>query len=289
MHLILIKKSFILVFVLSISVFGFSNVTSDTINKTNPVNGRKTGYWIVTGSMSKINGYNSEAVVEEGIYVNSRKNGLWIKYWPNGNPKSEIKYKNGRSFGDYITFFQNGNIEEKGEMNGGLMQGGYKLYWPNGKIRQEKKFNLYGNPEGDVSFYYENGQPELKFEVIDGKENGDAVWFYENGDVKKEVIYNNGLATSTKEYKEIHEHKDITDPLIEKGPKLLGKFNNANSGLIDNYGKTYDEDKNILMDGEFKNSFLYNGRHYIYDEFGLLEEIKVFKNGVYIGNGIIGK
>jgi antitoxin component YwqK of YwqJK toxin-antitoxin module len=285
----LIKKSFILVFILSLSIFGFSNFSSDTINKTNPVNGRKTGYWIVTGSMSKINGYNSEAIIEEGVYLNSRKNGLWIKYWPNGNPKSKIKYKNGRSFGDYVTFFQNGNIEEKGEMNGGLLQGGYELYWPNGKIRQEKKFNLYGNPEGGVSFYYENGQPELKFEVVDGKENGDAIWFYENGDVKKEVIYNKGLATSTKEYKEIHEHQDITDPLIEKGPKLLGTFNNANSELIDNYGKTYDEDKNILMDGEFKNSFLYNGRHYIYDEYGLLEEIKVFKNGVYVGNGIIGK
>ncbi|MBT5955994.1 MAG: hypothetical protein HOG97_04435, partial [Candidatus Marinimicrobia bacterium] len=53
--------------------------------------------------------------------------------------------------------------------------------------------------------------------VWDILENGDAIWFYENGDVKKEVIYNKGLATSTKEYKEIHEHQDITDPLIEKG------------------------------------------------------------------------
>lgn len=26
-----------------------------------------------------------------------------------------------------------------------------------------------------------------------------------------------------------------------------------------------------------------------YDEFGLLEKIKVFKNGVFVGNGIIGK
>jgi antitoxin component YwqK of YwqJK toxin-antitoxin module len=285
----LVKKFFILVFIWSIHFNGFSNITSDTINKINPVNGRKTGYWIVTGSMAEINGYNSESKVEEGVYINSRKNGLWIKYWPNGNLKSKIKYKNGRSFGDYITFFQNGKIEEKGKMNGGLLQGGYELYWPNGKIRQEKKFNVYGNSEGKVSFYYANGQPELTFEVIDGKENGDAIWFYENGDVKKEIVYADGLATSTNEYKEVHAHKDINDPLIEKGPKLLGEFNNANTGLTDNYGKTYDKDKNILMDGEFKNNFLYNGRHYVYDEFGLLKEIKVFKNGVYVGNGIIGK
>ncbi|MBM78500.1 MAG: hypothetical protein CL846_08460 [Crocinitomicaceae bacterium] len=267
----------------------FSAMNSDTINKINPENGRKTGYWIITGSMSKIQGYSSESKVEEGVYVNSRKNGLWIKYWPNGNVKSKIKYKNGRSFGDYLTYFQNGNVEEKGVMNGGLLQGSFELYWPNGQIRQEKEFNSYGNPEGKVSFYYANGQPELKFEVINGKETGDATWFYENGDVKKEIIYADGVATSTKEFKEVHAHKEIKDPLIEKGPKISGDFNNSNSSLIDNYGKTYDKDKNILMDGEFKNNYLYNGRHYIYDEFGLLKEIKVFKNGVYVGNGIMGK
>ena len=63
----------------------------------------------------------------------------------------------------------------------------------------------------------------------------------------------------------------------------------ANNNLINNYGKTYDENKNLLMDGEFKNGYLYNGRHFIYDDFGLLEKIKVFKNGVFVGNGIIGK
>ena len=73
------------------------------------------------------------------------------------------------------------------------------------------------------------------------------------------------------------------------GPKIKGKFNKANNDLINNYGKTYDENKNLLMDGEFKNGYLYNGRHFIYDEFGLLEKIKVFKNGVFVGNGIIGK
>lgn len=264
-------------------------MNSDTLNKVNPVNGRKTGYWIITGSMSNVQGYSLDAKIEEGVYENSRKNGLWIKYWPNGNVKSKIKYKNGRSFGEYSTYFQNGNVEEKGVMNGGLLQGSYELYWPNGQIRQQKEFNSYGSPEGKISFFYANGQPELKFEVIDGKETGDAIWFYENGDVKKEIIYSDGVATSTKEYEEVHDHEEIKDPLIEKGPKISGDFNNSNSSLIDNYGKTYDKDKNILMDGEFKNNFLYNGRHYIYDEFGLLEEIKVFKNGVYAGNGIMGK
>ena len=35
--------------------------------------------------------YNAENKIEE--YVNSRKNGIWIKYWPNGNIRSKINYK----------------------------------------------------------------------------------------------------------------------------------------------------------------------------------------------------
>ena len=27
------------------------------------------------------------------------------------------------------------------------------------------------------------------------------------------------------------------------------------------------------MDGEFKDGYLYNGRHFIYDEFGILEKM----------------
>ena len=77
--------------------------------------------------------------------------------------------------------------------------------------------------------------------------------------------------------------------VVDKGPKIQGSFNTANSSLVDNYGKTYDKDKNILMDGEFKNGRLINGRHYIYDEFGLLDHIKEYRDGIFAGNGIIGK
>ena len=70
---------------------------------------------------------------------------------------------------------------------------------------------------------------------------------------------------------------------------MNGSLNSAQNQLVNNYGKTYDRNKNLLMDGEFKNGYLYNGRHYVYDEYGLLEKIKVFKNGVFVGNGILGK
>ena len=73
------------------------------------------------------------------------------------------------------------------------------------------------------------------------------------------------------------------------GPKIKGKFNGANDALLIITAKLDENKKNLLMDGEFIDGYLYNGRHFIYDEFGLLEKIKIFKNGVFVGNGIIGK
>ena len=42
------------------------------------------------------------------------------------------------------------------------------------------------------------------------------------------------------------------------------------------------------MDGCFQDGRLHNGRHYIYDEYGLLDHIDVYKEGEYAGNGVIG-
>ena len=85
-----------------------------------PESGRKTGYWIITGEMKPKEGYNAENKIEEGVYINSRKNGIWIKYWPNGNIRSEINFKNGRTNGAYTTIFKM-EMKKKGKVIAGMM------------------------------------------------------------------------------------------------------------------------------------------------------------------------
>ena len=36
-----------------------------------------------------------------------------------------------------------------------------------------------------------------------------------------------------------------------------------------------------------KEGYLYNGKQYVYDEYGLLDHIKIFKEGKFVGNGVI--
>ena len=263
---------------------------SDTINQINADNGRKIGYWVILGDMSKEKGYDATAKVEEGVYTNSRKNGVWKKYWPNGKLKSEIFYKRGHSTGEYTTYFKNGNVEEKGNMSNGFLVGDYQLFWENGKPRQNKTFNSLGSTEGIVELYYENGAKELVFNTVNGIEEGESTWFYENGDVKRTMDFNNGVSDKTEDFEMVNPaFEDLNKRIAEKAPVIKGDFNAATVALKDGYGKTYNDDKSILMDGEFKSGMLFNGRHYIYDEFGLLDHIQVFQEGIYVGNGIIGK
>ncbi len=256
-------------------------------NVTN-AEGKKTGYWVITGSISSEKGYAPEAKVEEGTFNNSRKEGLWKKYYPSGALKSEIEYKNGKPSGKFNTYFENGQIEEKGTWKTGKFTGGYEMYYPNGQIRTQKTFNEAGQPEGKVVMYYPNGKKEIEFNTVNGVESGEATWYYENGDVKKKQNFTNGAPSEAKEFEMKNPaYKDPAPKKEKLGPKMAGTFNGG-AGLKDNYGKTYDKNKNILMDGTFKDGRLHDGRHYIYDEFGLLDHIEVYKDGVYVGNGVIG-
>jgi len=281
-------KKLISLFIVSIFTFSSSFSQSDTINQLDPNTGRKIGLWIITGEIANNKDYAKDAILEKGHYKNSRKDGKWIKYWPNGNVKSELFYSKGRNSGKYITYFNNGNIEEEGAMKSGFLLGDYKMYWPNGQIRQSKTFTDNGNTEGIVELFYENGNKELSYHTENGKESGRATWFYENGDLKKEAFYTEGIASESKEYSMVNLPFNSPDNnVLEKGPIILGAFNI--SSVADDYGKTYDKNKNILMDGEFKAGRLFNGRHYIYDEFGLLKHIEEYRDGSFVGYGVVGK
>lgn len=285
-------KNIILAMLLLLSASFFA-VPPQDINKLDE-NGKKTGFWIITGSISKEKGYEPDAKVEEGEYVSSRKTGLWKKYWKTGKLKSEITFNRGRPKGDYVTYFENGNIEEKSSWGGNKQTGTYEMYYPNGQLMKKKEFSNDGKSTGKVQYFYENGEKELEFTTIDGVEDGEATWYYENGDVKIKKDFSGGAVTSETPFEMVNApYVDPVPKKVVKGPKASGVENEAQGGkqgsqIVDGHHITYDNDKNILMEGEFKGGRLYNGKHYLYDEYGLLEHIDIYKNGAFEGNGVIG-
>ncbi len=260
---------------------------NDTINQK--IDGKKEGYWIIYAHMRNFEGYKPNDIVEEGRYKSNRKYGLWKKYFPNGNLMSEIYFKNGRAYGDFKTYYENGNLEEAGFWKGRIYTGDFKRYHPNGTLAQEKKFNENGKTTGVVKYFYDNGQVELEFTTVNGVENGKAIRYYPNGDVKEIMIFDESGKMLKREEKarvnppvEVKKEETKGEGLAVEGVKNMG-----GTEIVDGYHKTYNDNKDILMDGEFKDGKLIDGKHYIYDEYGLLERIEVYKDGKYVGNGVL--
>ena len=260
--------------------------TSDTINQT--INGKKEGYWIIYAHMRNLPDYKPNDIVEEGKYKSSRKTGIWKAYFPNGKNKSEIEYNNGRAAGKFVTYFKNGQVEEAGTWKGRAYKDEFVRYYEDGTIAQKKTFNETGKTEGVVEYYHPNGQVELTFTTANGVETGTATRFYANGDVKEVITYGEGGTVAKKEEKErVNPPVKLTDEGDEGDGVDAGGETNQGEKITDGYHKTYNENKDILMDGKFKDGKLLDGKHYIYDENGLLERIEVYKNGKYVGNGVL--
>ena len=76
---------------------------------------------------------------------------------------------------------------------------------------------------------------------------------------------------------------------MAEGELNIGPLPSIRKLLKDGYHKTYNENKDILMDGEFQKGKLWTGKHYIYDENGLLERIDVYKEGSFLVKGYFKK
>ena len=284
--------------ILSVVVLSFNGMAltdppggqdNDTINQK--VDGKKEGYWIIWAHMRNLPDFKPNDKVEEGRYKTNRKIGMWKKYYPNGNLKSEIEFKNGRASGDFKTYYPNGQVEEQGSWKGRAYTGNFKRWHDNGQIAQEKTFNEAGKTEGTVKYFHSNGQVELEFSTANGVETGTATRYYPNGDVKEQITYGaEGAVAERVEKERVNPEVDL-DKEEPKGEGVEGEGQifdpKDDKGITDGYHKTYNENKDILMDGEFKKGKLWNGKHYIYDENGLLERIEVYKDGKYVGNGVL--
>lgn len=275
------------------SLLCFSTIAQGILYNGDSINvktlNKREGKWVVFGKNQKSTKFKAEQVVETGSYKSNRKEGLWVKFYPNGNKKSEIFYKRGRPNGIFKLYYQNGNLEEEGEWTNRLYNGSFKRYYEDGTLEQEKTFDSNGKAKGKVVYYYPNGKKELEFSSSNGKETGEATRYYPNGDVKEVITFDSGDALEFNNKKMVNAPVKVKSTVKQKNsPTAQGEVNEAHKDIKDGYAKRFNENKDILMDGEFKKGKLWNGKWYKYDENGLLLKIEIYKDGKYIGDGVIG-
>lgn len=270
----------------------FDILDGDTVNKV--VNGRRVGQWYIKAGPNHNEGYKTGSLVEEGVYVNGRKTGLWKKYYPGGSLKSKINYVNSRPTGPYTLYYKNGKVEEKGNWERTKNTGNFKRYHPNGTLAQDFQFTNSGKRTGEQKYYYDNGQLRLVGSWKEGMEIGEMKEYYENGDIMAVKNFNNGVLDkkSVQTFAPKSPQKNPLDKQLSAGKDINVKAGGSDAPNLggfngNGYRKLYNRDKQISKDGTFKNYRLMDGKYYIYNENGILKQIMIFKGGKYVGDGVI--
>lgn len=88
--------------------------------------------------------YLDEQLIERGKYELGKKERLWVRYYKNGNIKSERYYSNDKLSGFYNFYYPTGEILVIGNFFNNKRDGKWKFYDKNKKLKKEKN---YGNNE----------------------------------------------------------------------------------------------------------------------------------------------
>ena len=262
----------------------FSNgFGQDTLNKKDKKD-FKQGHWIYLGKDRPEAGITAEGKIEEGNYINDRKEGTWIKYHHDGvTPKLVGRYENNRPNGRYIKYHENSCLRETGYFVKNQYHDSLKKYFENEQLEYCAFYDSLGKEKGVVQYFYSNGQLEFSYYALNGFPKGTSTRYYVNGDLMETIDYDsNGLELKSTQY--VMKNAPIallnsTEKTTSYAPKVfsdgLNDFNpNGNN-------KIYNEKGEIWVEGEFKNGQLWDGKVYRFNDAGVVIKIKVYKTGVF--------
>ncbi len=224
-----------------------------TINSTDNA-GLKQGLW---RSKSKNN------VVEEGNYINGKKDGVWTATYPTGKKKHAITFANGLPKGPATFYYENGQIMEQGIWEVNHWKGSYTFYHTNGKPAYQFNFNDAGKREGVQHYFHENGNLKYAGTWEDGKPDGAVEVFNEQGAKVSERLYNEG--EFSKSIKNTKSQEDTQATFTGTGEFTL-----------------YNLNGNIDKKGYFKAGKLINGELHIYNQQNELIRVETYTNGIRV-------
>lgn len=287
-----LKQLGLLLFLFSFITISYAGTMGDQDDKINQKDeqGRKQGKWIYYGKDRPESGIPANGKVEEGKYVDDRKEGIWIKYHDDGvTPKVKGEYENNRPKGQYTKYHANGKVKEIGIFEKNQYSDSLVRFYENGKREFEVYYNSQGKEQGKVKYFHPNGQLEFVYTANNGTPTGTATRYYPNGDVKEVITYDgSGNVVTSIQKDPVNPMENVADPgqSKEKAPKIPGTPDTRGVTWKPNgYNKVYNEDKEIWQDGTFKDGALWDGKVYVYDRDGILLKVKVYKSGLYHSDG----
>ncbi len=290
-----IHIAFVAITVIASSLYVYSELSKNFIDEA----GLRQGYWVITGAMVNEPAFDSTDIVEEGKYVDDLKNGVWKKYYPSGILRSEISFEQNKPIGSYTLYYENGIVEEQGNWQRNKNTGSFIRNYVNGNPHQRFEFVDSGKRDGQQLYYHENGELALDVTLSNGKEVGVMKRYNESGDLSEEKIFEKGelVQGSTKNHDSLKEEFVPQPAEVEKDSDVISTPTKPNEGDTNSafhfqpngHNILYDQNKNISQSGTFKDGRLWNGKWYKYNKNGILLRVDIYRNGKFIGHGLLDK
>ncbi len=252
--------------------------------------GRRQGPWRLLAPQQGRTGYADGQLIEEGVYLDGRRNGKWVRYWPSGRVMSEITYQQGRPKGPYTTYYDNGRTEEQGSWELDRNTGAFKRWHPNGELAQEFVFDQEGVRDGVQRYYHDNGKLAVSVNIEQGREDGTLKRYFPNGDLQQVAEFNGGVMDPARSRYVEPEHS-LPSPPVPSGktapPVSAEEVPNALQFRENGFNTLYDKQKRLSQVGQFKAGRLHDGRRYRYDASGRLFRIEVYQGGRHAGDAVL--
>ena len=277
----MIKLSFIFCFVFCVSIVQAQNKKD--------AHGKRTGKWVYTGSDKPSSGIVKTGKVEEGLYIEGRKEGVWTKYHKDGKtPKLKGNYSNNRPEGLFSRFYSNGQLMEQGSFGKNGYKGNLVRYFDNGQIAYKAVYNNDGKETGKVQYFHENGKIALEYSMKNGILTGKVNRYNTQGNLIESMdLTATGAISNVKVFSnppKTIEKSSLTQTVMYP-PKIANPRMKGLKFVTNGYNKVYNDNDEIWMEGEFKNGQLWDGKVYDYDADGILQKVRIFKLGRYHSDG----
>lgn len=259
----------IIAFLIIILLLPLSSISqSDTLNRVDE-KGMKQGYWVIYGRDMPDKGYSADGKIEEGIYKDDRKNGVWIKYHKDGKtPRLEGTYVNNRPNGPYKKFYESGIVMEEGNFSGGKLIGDQIIFYESGCMAKYQNDSL-------VIKYLDDCQNNLSYQAAG---TIDTTYSIKRDSVKRKNGYTRYYEDSGGGCGQQKNDNDTRPILHTEGDcNYYTELESAENGKH----KLFDADGRLIIDGKIEDGWLLDGEMYCYQEDGRIKTFK-YKDGKVI-------
>ena len=134
--------------------------------------------------------------IQEGRYIDDKKEGKWLEWYDNGEFYSEENYLNGKINGTLKRYYFNETLALEANYLNGKKNGDFVKYYdqehlpPHGpENRSSQGRYINDEEEGYWKYWYINGVVKKEGSYVNGYPEGEWIERYENGEIKKITSY----------------------------------------------------------------------------------------------------